>query len=150
MGRHAKKAECVLGSDSIAILIEEVDVISDQKLVQIASQLLQKTKAGQVRWLPDMAHEYGCTVRLPHSRIRIVGTDPLDQSAPPLRSFVVENEFGTVLGQLKVVDVSPTGKILDELLSAAIDASSRKDSVLSEIEAALDGQNMIGGTLSQV
>lgn len=119
-------------------------MISEQKMMEIAGQLLKKTKASQVRWLPDMMHEYGSVVRLPHSRVRIFGTHPLDSVATQ-RGMSVENEFGTTVGELEKPASTPEGGILDDLLEAAIEASQRKETVLNELDEALQGHGVMGG-----
>jgi len=119
-------------------------MISEAKMIEIAEQLLKKTKASQVRWLPDMMHEYGSVVRLPHSRVRVFGTHPLD-SVPTQRGMIVENEFGTTVGELERLATSPEGAILDDLLDAALEASQHKATVLNELDEALQGQGVMGG-----
>ncbi len=118
-------------------------MISEQKLLAIANQLLQKTRAGQVRWLPDMFHEYGCVVRLSHSRVRVFGTDAHD-TGPQNRGLTIENEFGTIIGEIERAVDSTEGKILDELIEAAVSSSELRETALNELEEALQGTGIIG------
>lgn len=119
-------------------------MISEQRLMTIASHLLRKTRASEVRWLPDMFHEYGCVVRLRHSRVRVFGTDPRDDG-PQNRGLTVENEYGTVIGEIHRPVDSPEGRILDELIQTAVGASQHQDTVLGELEEVLQGPGVIGG-----
>ncbi|MBO0701020.1 MAG: hypothetical protein J2P46_21675 [Zavarzinella sp.] len=119
-------------------------MISEQTLLKIAGQLLQKTRASQVRWLPDMFHEYGCVVRLRHSRVRVFGTDPRDDGSQS-RGLTVENEYGTIIGEITRPVDTPEGRVLDELIQVAIGTSQHQESALNELEEVLQGPGVIGG-----
>ena len=107
-------------------------MIPREKLTEVASQLLTKTRDHQVRWFPDMGVENGFVTFLPQSRMR-VALEPVGARI----AFVLQNNGDHVVGELSANPAEPAHAMLRKLHEAAAEASTRWDEVLREVEAAV-------------
>lgn len=113
-------------------------MIPQEKLRDIATKLLEKSRAAKVNWLADPDFH----VDFPSSRvvIRWVASVTDEDSL----EFSVQDNRGRPLGVLEAYDGSDQWPLLKDLQMAAEKCVTGWDRVLVEIESNLDTEGIIG------
>jgi hypothetical protein len=120
-------------------------MIPDDRLREIAKQLLARTRANAVEWKVDSDNTAGgafLLLVLPHSQIRILSFSP--KAEPDRVVMQVCNEAGRRVAELRADEGDEDWELLRQLHDEAYRYATGWDKVLSDIEDAIFKSGKIG------
>ncbi|MBN9120434.1 MAG: hypothetical protein J0I06_14970 [Planctomycetes bacterium] len=141
-------------------MVKPIQLLAEPKLREIAQTLLQKTKAGQVNWIPGTRTRNETTYELilPESRVALSYISPTAES--DFIQLQLQDAKGTSAGSWSVEEPDweyldrtddpdadatvPDWKLLKELFEVVHRYVTGWDKVIRDVEAALASQGPIG------
>ena len=119
-------------------------MIPEEKMVQLAKALLEKTRNHEANWRPDPLYDLSYILQLPGSRIR-VAMERMPDVPDRVPTFTLTDLNDVTVGVLEARDPA-IGMIVANLYQQASKVATRWDKVLEEVETALNQKGLIGST----
>ena len=118
-------------------------MILEDKLREIALKLAEKTKSGQVAWLPYEENERTVVVAFPRSGIRLTR---LIEKFSPTDTFklTLTNDEGIPVASLLIEEADADWGMTNQMYNTAFREATRWDAAIDDVEAALNVTGLVG------